>query len=598
MSSPEPRPVVPLEYEPEHPRRRQTLFALALVAVVLAVVAVGGFLLLAVGRTQTRQIVISAPTPGPSIPAPGQEQMKSTLLPPGGMEFTLKQRESRWLAGGRLKLSIDDITNGQVLISVSDDAQNVRLGPKSVREGDKIEFSDPDGAPVLLEVLKLTNILIGDDFADFRLSPAAPATRPTLTEPQKIEALLARVADAAGLVFIRNGSEHSADEAADHLRSKWESAGGPEDPKATARDFIEHVGSQSSLSGREYRVRLPDGREMSSADWLGQQLRDIEEPPPTTTRSVATPEPRAHADPHQPAMLSLNRVDDAHCGCAEAMNVALPTLGGKQLWTDVRAGPTGWRIQRHALTGHYRLLDGRNIRRAWGKREHCEEAWAQLAPAAGDPAARKGRELVVLLHGLGRTRAAMAPMASFLRGAGYDVVDFGYASTRAGIDHHAKALDSVLCELDGYAQVHFVGHSLGALVVRRYLAMHAEEPMEHIGRVVMLAPPNQGSALAARLKANPVFLATAGPVGHEIGHWRELSAKLATPRECAVIAGDYRGLNNPLLDGSGDLVVTVEETKLEGMKALVCIDATHTFLMNNPEVMRQSLAFLRHRRFE
>ena len=106
------------------------------------------------------------------------------------------------------------------------------------------------------------------------------------------------------------------------------------------------------------------------------------------------------------------------------------------------------------------------------------------------------------------------------------------------------------------------------------------------------------NALAARLKANPVFLATAGPVGREIAHWSDLAGKLATPAECAVIAGNCKSISNPLLEGGSDLVVTVEETKLEGMKAFLCIDATHTFLMNNPEVMRQSLAFLRHGRFE
>ena len=596
MSSPEPRPAVPLEYEPPASRRRQTVFALVLVGLVLGVTLVVGVVALMVGSTQTTTVIMAQPLPQPGIPAPGQEQMKSTLLPPEGMQITLKQRESRWLAGGRLKLSIDDITNAQVLISISDDAGNVLLGPKSVREGDKIEFSDPDGAPVILEVLKLTNILIGDDHADFRLSPAKPATRPALSEPQKIEALLAHIAGAAGVVFIRNGSEHSPQDAAEHLRGKWESAGGPANAKATVQDFIDQVGSRSSISGEEYRVRLPDGREMSSGDWLRQQLREIEQPPPPP--AAATPAAQAHGDCRAPAMLSLDCLGGPHGPVDdETMNVALPTLGGKQFWTDVRIDPSGWRIQRHALTGHYRLLDNRNIRRAWGKREHCEGMWSRLAPA-GSPAARKGRELVVLLHGLGRTRSAMAPMASFFRGAGYDVVDLGYASTRAGIDHHAAALDSVLAELAGYDRVHFVGHSLGALVIRRYLAIHADEPQDHIGRVVMLAPPNQGSALAARLRANPVFLATAGPVGAEIGHWTELSAKLATPRQCGVIAGDCRSLSNPLLEGGGDLVVTVEETKLEGMTAFLCVDATHTFLMSNPDVMRQSLTFLRHGRFE
>ena len=155
---------------------------LALIALGLAVVVSGWFIALSIRRPATRQIVVAPLAPAQPLPAATQDQMRSTLLPSEGMAITLKQRDSRWLAGGKLKLSIDDITAAQVLISISDDAGNVLLGPKSVREGDRLEFADPDGAPVLLEVLKLTNLLTGDDFADFRLAPAAPVTQPAASE--------------------------------------------------------------------------------------------------------------------------------------------------------------------------------------------------------------------------------------------------------------------------------------------------------------------------------------------------------------------------------------------------------------------------------
>lgn len=281
----------------------------------------------------------------------------------------------------------------------------------------------------------------------------------------------------------------------------------------------------------------------------------------------------------------------------QPMNLPLPTLGGKQLWTDLRIDPAGWRIQRHALTGHCRLLDPRNTRRAWGNQADCDAAWAKGGPPQADPATRAGRELVVVLHGLGRTRSAMRPMADHFRAAGYDVIDFGYASTRCGIDEPAAALAGVLTELGGYDRVHFVGHSLGALVVRRYLAMPVNEIAPPTGRVVMLAPPNQGSALAARLKRNPVYLLAIGPIGQEIAEWKRLEKSLATPRDFAVIAGNCKSFSNPLLDDAADLVVTVEETKLDGMSDFRCMDVTHTFLMRNPDVMRQTLSFLREGRF-
>ncbi len=279
------------------------------------------------------------------------------------------------------------------------------------------------------------------------------------------------------------------------------------------------------------------------------------------------------------------------------MNIPLPTLGGKQLWTDLRIDTDGWRIQRHAFTGHCRLLDDHDRRRAWGSRAVCEEGWRRLHPSASGE--RKGHELVVLLHGLGRSRTAMRPMGAFLRDSGYDVVEFGYASTRATVEQHARALSSVLDYLKGYDRVHFIGHSLGNLVVRRYLAMQdgEQEPQAHVGHVVMLAPPNHGSRLAMRLQRNPVYLVALGPTGQEIADWRELEATLATPEHFGVIAGSYGGLANPLLDAEGDLVVTVEETKLEGMSDFRSMNVTHTFLMRNPQVMRMTLCFLREGSF-
>ena len=59
-------------------------------------------------------------------------------------------------------------------------------------------------------------------------------------------------------------------------------------------------------------------------------------------------------------------------GCATPLNLRFPTLGGKQMWADERVD-AGWRIQRHAWTGHHRLLDDGDVRRAWGRYEWCEK---------------------------------------------------------------------------------------------------------------------------------------------------------------------------------------------------------------------------------
>ncbi len=93
-------------------------------------------------------------------------------------------------------------------------------------------------------------------------------------------------------------------------------------------------------------------------------------------------------------------------------NLLMPTLGGKQFWGD-EAFLHGWHIQKNALTGHYRLLDERNFRHAWGNLAECQNRLAQIRreqklPPMQGPA-------VIVLHGLVRSHSSMGNMAQFLR---------------------------------------------------------------------------------------------------------------------------------------------------------------------------------------
>jgi hypothetical protein len=116
------------------------------------------------------------------------------------------------------------------------------------------------------------------------LSPLAAIAA---TNPE-IEALIVRVEHAQGVVFIRNGSEHSAVEAAAHLRRKLAAAHGR---ITTAEQFIDHVSTRSSMTGIAYRVRFADGREIDSATWLRQLLRELR------AERVRSPRPAASAVP-------------------------------------------------------------------------------------------------------------------------------------------------------------------------------------------------------------------------------------------------------------------------------------------------------------
>ncbi len=280
------------------------------------------------------------------------------------------------------------------------------------------------------------------------------------------------------------------------------------------------------------------------------------------------------------------------------------TLGGMQYWNDERV-LGGWRIQRNVLTGHHRLLDDADQRQAWGDLESCRKR-LDGALAAGDVTAPSG-EVVVVLHGLGSGRWAMRSLVSHLRTAGFKVVDVGYSTTSGRVADHAATLAQVIDGLPQAERLHFVAHSLGNLVVRHYLAdqVNASPTKEldpRIGRMVMLAPPNQGSARASFWSDSKLFINTLGPAVKELGPgWKELEPKLATPPgEFGIIAGGLGNQHgfNLTIDGDDDGTLAVEETRLEGANELTVVPCTHSLLVFRDDVMDLTTHFLRHGRFQ
>lgn len=294
-----------------------------------------------------------------------------------------------------------------------------------------------------------------------------------------------------------------------------------------------------------------------------------------------------------------------------------PTLGGKQYWTD-QLICNGWRIQQHVRFGQHRLLKPSNRAVKAGDYAACRQAFDQLFDDRRF--AIHAPQVVVTLHGLGRTRNSMAPIGEFVSESGnFGWLNFGYASTRSTIAEHSQALRHVLDEFallhgqrsaggDGASgdvsdlQFHFIAHSLGNIVVRHMLntAEKVEQgnpkPAWQLGRIVMLGPPNQGSAMANLLKNNLAFRMISGAPGRNLGaQWNELEQQLATPQvEFAIIAGgknDGKGYN-PLLAGDDDLIVRVAETHLAGVADFAVIPSIHSKLMQRRQAQEMALRFL------
>jgi uncharacterized alpha/beta hydrolase family protein len=188
-----------------------------------------------------------------------------------------------------------------------------------------------------------------------------------------------------------------------------------------------------------------------------------------------------------------------------------------------------------------------------------------------------------------------------LENSGYEVCVLDYDTIGESIQ---SVVDSTESQIDAClhspAKTHFIGHSLGGLVIRSYLQNHAAfSQSEQMGEVVLIGTPNKGSELA----------------DHYDGRWLmelggEVSQSLVTGenslgnqlQELDINIGIIAGTKSMLLtddifDGPNDGLVSVESTKLSNMSDFVEIEVGHSAMRYNEEVANQAIHFLRHSSF-
>lgn len=228
------------------------------------------------------------------------------------------------------------------------------------------------------------------------------------------------------------------------------------------------------------------------------------------------------------------------------------------------------------------------------------EAARALPPVSQRP--DTGRDCVILLHGLARTKRAMQPLARLLAQRGYAVVNLDYPSTRHDIealarDHLAPVVDA--CRRRGHPHIHFVGHSLGGIVVRQYFQAH-DAPAG--SRMVMLGPPNRGSEVAQWLRDFFLYRWIMGPAGQQLGASADsLPNRLGpVPMEIGVIAGTFsiNPVFSRILPGPDDGKVSLDRTRLKEMADFLSLPCSHGFLPSDREAMRQTVHFLAHGTFD
>ena len=218
--------------------------------------------------------------------------------------------------------------------------------------------------------------------------------------------------------------------------------------------------------------------------------------------------------------------------------------------------------------------------------------------------------LVILLHGLSRSYRSMRRLEEQIAIAGYRTLNWDYPGRRHSLPALVEKFRDVLNGLDERDRadgqtVHFVTHSLGGLIVRGALT---QEPVPvHPGRIVMIAPPNKGVQLPGRKRFRKVLGWLYGRPLLDVATPSEIMDRLGAPEaDLGIIAGtrQFHWVNPSSWVTAWvhrhrphDGTVEVAHTQLEEMDDFIEVDASHTFICDEPEVIRQTVYFLEHGAF-
>ena len=216
----------------------------------------------------------------------------------------------------------------------------------------------------------------------------------------------------------------------------------------------------------------------------------------------------------------------------------------------------------------------------------------------------KRNDTVILLHGIGHSMINMIFLEKFLKKHGYKTCNITYPSLKHDIKTLSQWLHDKLKEKQVWQtahKVHFVTHSMGGLVSGFYLQDFKNNiPSEKLGRVVMLGAPHGGSEVADGLQDFWLYKLVFGPAGQDLTTHARKNDQIQPDYELGIIAGTQNWLyplGKIFINQPHDGCVSVESTKLDGMKDHIILPVLHGIMGWNPKIRKQTLYFLEHGEF-
>lgn len=207
---------------------------------------------------------------------------------------------------------------------------------------------------------------------------------------------------------------------------------------------------------------------------------------------------------------------------------------------------------------------------------------------------------VLVIHGYGSKKLFVEGIARHLRKHDMEARTWTWPSLSKNVGECARLLAEEVATIRATDTVSFVTHSMGAIVVRAFLALPPpDSAMPAIGRIVMVAPPNKGSELGDFFADWHAFDWLMGPnpalVRTDSGSYVNRMPPPPDSIEIGVIAGVvFKGVANPLFDTLHDGYISVDRTKLGCERDFMTVKGFHGTMVHKKQVKENVLHFLRH----